>query len=177
MGAENRVKFLVRKVARGKWETTPFADGEIPADTLTSELKTQGNTLSFWESEGEDDSLWKEVALALAASGERIDRLDVAWLERTTLSDNGIALEKTPGKTPVLDLRDRHVDAAKLDVMRLVRVSHLLAQAIRVHKKVRRLARSEVINLLVEGARAGRMKLEDLKPLVREEVETKLHEK
>ena len=43
---------LARKIARAKWEPKPeLGNDEIAADAVTADLKTTGNTLSFWRCE------------------------------------------------------------------------------------------------------------------------------
>ena len=40
---------LARKISRAKWEATKdLGDGEIQADAVSADLRTMGNTLSFW---------------------------------------------------------------------------------------------------------------------------------
>ena len=41
--------FLARKVSLAKWsKKDELAEGEIPADAVTADLRTQDNKLSFW---------------------------------------------------------------------------------------------------------------------------------
>ncbi len=41
--------FLARKITQAKWRPKEgFADGEIAADAVNADLRTQDNSLSFW---------------------------------------------------------------------------------------------------------------------------------
>jgi hypothetical protein len=172
------VTFLARKVSKAKWEEkggVGLADGEISADAITGDLRTTENTLSFWKAEQADDTLWQQVTLAIAAGAERLDKIDIVWLEGATLIDSGITLEDTPGKTPVKDLISYHVDAKNLDLIRLGKVAGLVAHALRdQQQRFKRVPVRDVLALLVDAVRANRMQLSDLHHKVREEVQKKL---
>lgn len=167
--------FLARKISRAKWEKKPgFADKEIPADTVTSDLKTTGNTLSFWEFPNADDRLWKEAAVAIASTWERLDSLDITWIGRDEFQNVGLLLKKTDGDTCVADLEDKHIDVIYIDATRLATIARLLAESIREKQNCHRVTRSGLLALIVEAVRANRIDIERLKPSVRQEVENKL---
>lgn len=54
---------------------------EISADAVTADLRTRDNTLSFWQCDGTDHEV-EEAALAIAAAGNRVDRLDIVWISK-----------------------------------------------------------------------------------------------
>ena len=120
--------FLVRKIARAKWDATRnaergLADGEISADAITADLRTLGGTLSFWRSSSEAAGDLEDAALAIAAAGQRLDRIEVVWLAIEDLHADGHILRDSPGQTPVADLAERHVDICQLDYVRLGKVA------------------------------------------------------
>ena len=122
--------FVARKIARAKWDKRPeFADGEIPADALTADLRTKQNALSFWRCGGETADL-ENVALAIAAAADRIDKVELVWLAAEKLTEDRQTFEGSPGYTPVADLADRHVDLRRLDVVRLVRLANRVMEAL-----------------------------------------------
>ncbi|TVR63975.1 MAG: hypothetical protein EA420_06150 [Candidatus Competibacteraceae bacterium] len=85
--------YLARKITRPKWESREgFAAGEIPADAVTADLRTTGNTLSFWTCEPPPDDGIRAVVLALATGADRLDRMDLVWVEEEAFRANGIAL-------------------------------------------------------------------------------------
>lgn len=169
--------FLVRKVSQEKWRRqASLGEAEIGADAL-GEIRTTKNALSFWCAPTDSTSDLNAVALALAATGDRLDKMDLAWVDRSAAEGGGIKLETTPGDTCIADLRDRHVDAVNLDVHRLITLAGVIAGAVRQSAegtaRVRRLTRSEMLQILRDALVSGRLKAEDLKPSLRKEVEPK----
>ena len=112
--------FVVRKASRVKWSVRPgLADGEISADAVTGDLRTQGGALSFWRCHTAASSDIEEAVLAIAAAGDHVDKLDVVWLANEQLQTDGLSLKDTQGRTPAVDLATRHVDVCRLDYVRL----------------------------------------------------------
>lgn len=75
-------------------------------------MKTHGNTLSFWRVDagenGEDEAI-----LALLGTHERIDKIDIVFIEDNAIAD--VTFAATQGDTIFADLRNLHVDIADLD--------------------------------------------------------------
>ena len=61
--------FLARKITQAKWRPKAgFAEGEIAADAVTVDLKTQDNSLSFWRCPTETTQDLEKAVLAIAAT-------------------------------------------------------------------------------------------------------------
>ena len=106
--------FLARKINRAKWPgTEDLSAGEIPADAVTVDLRTQGNALSFWQCPTDTDSGVVEAALAIPAAGNRLEKLDIVWLADEELQSDGQTLIDTEGRTPVTDMVAMHVDVSR----------------------------------------------------------------
>ncbi|MGH9802360.1 MAG: hypothetical protein ACRD82_18505 [Blastocatellia bacterium] len=167
--------YLVRKITRAKWDSgDEFALDEIPADAVTADLRTTGNSLSFWKlEEPSDDEQIHLIALALAAGAERIDRMDLAWVEENDFHDHGISMNPSEGRTRIVSLRKFHVDAIKLDLARLCIVASSISEALSRNQH-QRFTKKEITQILVEAARTGLLSLNDLAPKVREDIEKKL---
>ena len=162
--------FLVRKIARAKWNTSrELAEGEIAADAVTGDLRTQDNSLSFWRCQDETDDEVEEAALAIAAAGRRLDRLDIVWLLDDELRADGQTLKDTEGRTPAADLADRHVDIGKLDYVRLGKVAQRVVAAIEGGRH-RRLTKARVKGLLVTAVQQKRIALDELADGLRAEI-------
>ena len=145
--------FLARKITRAKWLQRPeLAQGEIAADAVTADLRTNGNALSFWRCDTGAEDQVEPVALAMAASGDRIDKLDVVWIAERHFAADGQTWEDTDGRTPVAELRKRHVDLQRLDYVRLGNVARHVAAAIESERYLR-LSRRRVKMLLVAAVR------------------------
>lgn len=168
--------FLVRKISRAKWvPKDDLAPSGIAADAVTADLRTTGNTLSFWRCSSTDKADIESAALALAAAADRPDRLDVVYLDEQVVRDKGLVTESTPGDTPVVSLRDHHVDILKLDLERLGAVARLVAVAHRSNHS-HRMTKNEVVELVAAAIREGLLRLEDLNGEMRAKVEAKVKE-
>ena len=162
--------FLARKITRAKWAATPdFSTGEIPADAVTVDLRTQQNSLSFWRCRTDTASDVEEAALAIAAAGTRIDRLDIVWLADDKLQDNGLNLANSTGRTPVTDMADQHVDLIRLDCVRLGSVARRVIDAIEAERHCR-LTKAHVKRLIVSAIGQGRIDRATLHDRLREDL-------
>lgn len=165
---------LARKITRAKWERADgLAEGEVAADAVTVDLRTSGNTLSFWTCTIPSEEELRETVLALAANAERLDKFDIAWLDEAAVCSAGLATNPTDGDTPVLTLRARHVDVEKLDYVRLGKVADLLVAALALNHH-KRMTKKEVLEILKAAVLDRRVALDDLKNGVRVEVEKAL---
>jgi len=172
------VAFLARKISRAKWDPGP-GPGEIRADAVTGDLRTEDDDLSMWicpQSGGLDlPSNLSDVVLALASGSKRVDKIDVAWISIEALHAQGLAPTPTAGETPVASLQDRHVDLQQLDYERLGKVARLLSSAVR-NNQVQRFREKQVVSLLVEAVKRNALRPEDLQPDVRERITRNLGE-
>ncbi len=168
--------FLARKVTLSKWEPKAgLSEGEISADALTSDLRTQNNSLSFWQcGVGNTDDV-EEAVLAMAAGRDHVDKLDVVWLDDDELLADGQTLSNTKGRTPVHELVNLHVDVCRLDYVRLGRVARRVVSAIE-EERFFRLRKSRVKAMLVKAVKQERVKLGDLKGNIQAEVQKSLDE-
>jgi hypothetical protein len=157
--------WLVRKISRAKWEPKPELEPTfIAADAVTIDLRTSNNRLSLWECDQDQaEAELSKVAVALAGSLERPDKLDIAWFEKSLLESIGVQFEKTEGDTPLTDLKCLHVDAVSLDLSRIEQLSRLLAHAIRKDENHRRFTKTDILELLCQAVREGRLSLNDLR--------------
>ena len=159
------MRILAHAVSRPKWEQRPdFAEDEIPADTLTKELRTDENDLSFWEFGDDEEHRWEDAVLAISSKRERLDLIDLVWIEREAVAAAGISLVSTPGDTPVADLRSRHTDAQRLDAYRLVTIAELILKEMRLGRRVRRLSVAQVRSLIAKAIEGKRVSPADLSP-------------
>ena len=164
--------FLARKITRAKWRAQQgLAAEEISADAVTIDLRTQENVLSFWQCPTDAVDGVEEAALAIAAAGERVDKLDIVWLDDQELQDDGQTLRNSEGRTPVTRLADLHVEVSRLDYVRLGSVARRIVAAIEANK-YRRLTRRRVKELIAEAVEQGHIDIDRLEDKVRAEVAT-----
>ena len=136
---------------------------------MTGDLRTQDNSLSFWRCRDGVDGDVEEAALAIAAAGDRLDKIDIVWLPDDELRADGQILKDTEGRTPVVDLADRHVDICKLDYTRLGRVAQRVVAAIE-GGRCRRLTKVRIKGLLVRAVQQERIALDELADGLRAEI-------
>ncbi len=162
--------FVARKISRAKWEKRPeFAEGEIPADAVTTDLRTKQNALSFWRCGGGGTADVENVALAIAAAADRIDKVEVVWLAAEKLLEDSQTFEGCPGRTPVADLADSHVDLRRLDLVRLGQLADRVVEALG-EGCYQRLTKARVKSLLRNAVLQNRVDPEQLSQNVREDL-------
>ena len=149
--------YLARKIARAKWSSGDnLSDRSIAADAVTGDLRTKGNKLSFWVCSSEEDGDVEEAALAIAATWDHLDKLDLVWLPTHDIHADGHTLRETLGETPGTDLVNRHIDLCDLDYVQLGKIARRISMAI-VAKRYRRLDKRGVQNLLVKAIEQERI--------------------
>ena len=136
---------------------------------MTGDLRTQKDTLSFWRCRTGANVDIEDAVLAIAAAGERLDKLDIVWLADNELQADGHILKDTEGRTPVADLSEKHVDICKLDYVRLGNVAQRVAAAIE-EQRFRRLTKARVRGLLVAAVQQGRIIPDQLADRLRAEI-------
>lgn len=162
--------FLARKVTRAKWTAKRgLQAGELPADAVTADLRTQDNALSFWRCGDATVQGIRRAQLAVAAAAERLDKMDLAWVDKSTLEDDGVRFEKSPGRTPVAELVNEHEDAMHLDLVRLGAVAKRVAESITADR-YQRLTRKEVLKLLRSAVDERLVAVESLSAGLQQEV-------
>lgn len=166
--------FIARKITLAKWNPNEeLAPGEISADAVTADLRTQDNKLSFWRCGNGSQTEIGEVALAMAATGNRVDKIELAWIPEDDLRADGQLWLDTEGRTPVEQLASRHLDVCRLDYVRLGKIAHRVADAIK-EGRFERLKKERVLDILVAAIQQRRLELNDLKDKVRAEVNKSL---
>ena len=162
--------FVARSISGAKWrERDELGMGEIPADAVTADLRTKGNALSFWRCGDGGPEEVKRVALAIGSAAERIDKVEVVWLADEELRADGQTLRDSPGRTPVTELIDSHVDVTRLDLSRLARLAHRVVEAIGAGRHLR-LRRGELKVLLVDALEQNRVNVDEMGSRVRQEL-------
>lgn len=164
------MRFLARKVTESKWIVSDgVAPTEIPGDGITGDLRTVGNALSLWSMPMSSAIDADDVVLALAAAGDRIDKVEVAWFDEAALLGDGITLLESPGRTAAVRMQGRHVDARAIDHSRLGHLGARVAEALSVGRHVRR-TKADVRKMLLDSLKRGELDLTLLKETFRKEL-------
>jgi hypothetical protein len=157
---------LARIAKATKWEESPSGDeNEVSADAITTDMRTQGNRLSFWKFEEDDgDSFVEETILALYTTPfteKTLDKIDVIWIPISTIESDGFELCQNDGTTPLENLKKHHIDVSVLDGERVLLLASRIAEAVRSGRR-KRTRRKEVEKLIANAVISGRVELESL---------------
>ncbi|MGH8726802.1 MAG: hypothetical protein ACREV9_01290 [Burkholderiales bacterium] len=163
------MSWLIHKISRAKWEPT-LGLNRISADAVTVDLKTKNNELSLWKIASQEKTELEKVATALAASGQRVDPIDLAWVTVKDIRSQKIRLQDSPGNTAAVAYKNLHVDAKELDLAALRAIARVIARDIRQNGHFKRFTRAEVKRLLQSGLADGTIDLNLLKPGIRTEL-------
>ncbi len=171
---------LGRKYSCAKWDIdsqnnvrSGFVATAIPADAISTDLRTQNNTLSFWRCEKLDEEGISNVVLALISNFERLDKIDVVFPERSGFESDEQKLVQSKGDTPVASLRDLHVDIVHLDYESLGLVAKRIQKAIE-SKQVERISKKRVRELLIKAIQDDLVQLDKLKTSLRCKIEQEM---
>lgn len=155
---------LVRAINLDVWGSRPatfLAAHEVPVDFVagkTKEFRVIDHALSFWRVSNAADL--DDAILAIVASRKLIESVDIAWIDEAELRAL-VLLEDNPGDTLVEDLRNTHVEAAHLDMMRTAHVAQAIANAVR-DQRTRIVTISEATELLQAAVDAKRVRVANL---------------
>ena len=165
---------VLRLIRQSRWDLPEkcdwLAEGEIPADPLADFANTTENCLSVWFV-GDDEGNLNEVLAALAASREKVDKIDYLLFPSDHLQAAGIETRETDGNTP-----DERVNGLHRELVRLS-VAKVLALLTAVwHKNLgpKRIDERRAVQFVAEAVRSGRILLERLRPKLRDEVRSRI---
>ena len=173
--------FLARKIARAKWKPTVELS-LIRADAITTDLRTEGDELSFWKCEdgsrGDDNPGSpvidvSSVAMAIASENVSFGKIDIVWFPVGDLEQDVQSWECIEAETPIADLNDLHVHASSLNYSRLGDLAQRIVRAID-DDRFRRFDPDEIVDLLIHAVNEKRLDVERLKGKVQEAVRRRL---
>lgn len=151
---------LIRKISLAKWMQNKILDGEeISADAITGCMRTNDNALSAWKITNEDEI--EEAILAIVSKYKKPDKTDVVSIEPEFLNDNKFMLNETSGNTPVIDLRNKHVDISKFNYKSLGVLGNYIVKRIK-EEKVMTFTSGHIKRIIKKAIELNRVKREDL---------------
>lgn len=163
--------YLIRAITRAKWEPKDdLNENEISADVF-KDLKTRDSKLSLWICEQPNLMELKKIVLAIASGRDKLEKVDIVWIDKKILESEGITFEFEPGDTPVEDLKELHLNAIKLDIFRLEEIALKIADAVRQKNQFRRFSIKETAELIKNALNSQRLRSEDLKPGLKKDIE------
>ena len=168
------MSMLVRMFEKQKWSYSEksFENHDvIPADTITSDLRTKSNTLSFWLIESIDEL--ESIVLAIATSRNQLTRLDVLILDIDTFEENQLKIINSPdtGFSPVIELNDKHFDLIELNYNKLGILSKIIIEFVENEEKSKRFNKQDITKIVYKGFLEKKFHLEELDLKLRNELE------
>lgn len=162
---------LLIRVDKPRWEwnsdDSPWIPpGDIPAAPLT-DLRTSPNSeLSVWYVEDNRTNLERIVA-ALAGTRDHCDKFDFALFPEVVLTQAQIQSKNSMGNSADRDANSSwHRDLVELTASKL----STLARLIREQGAIERRFEKQVIELIADGVKQGRIEALRLKPALRKNV-------
>lgn len=169
------MSILVRKITKSKWpdsiclgvESETMIE-EVPADAITSCLRTSKNTLSVWEVENEEGL--EEAALALVTSAQKLENIDIIYIDKAILLDyKFIIKDDVPGATSVEDLKNTHRDISDLNYKRIGEFAYIVAKSIS-NSKFKRFTRKKLIKIINKAIDENRLQIDTLNDNIKKDI-------
>lgn len=157
------MQYLARKIQRGKWETKPYISiEEIRADAITGGcLRTSDDNLSLWQCKDSREDV-EEIALALASCMDQIEGIHIVLLNKQLLEHGDLSLEASEGKTPIEDLRSRHIDITKLTMKKVCKIAEYVKSALPIASQFYQFTKAQIKEILQKAIRNERINIEML---------------
>lgn len=155
------MSLLVRKIDSANWAEEELKKGaDVPADAVTTCLRTKGNALSFWEIDSLSDI--DDAVLAIVAGYKHLEMIDVVAIDPQLLSDGCVKCIATEGQTPVRDLLKEHRELVMLTCNTLGIVARSIAEAFKQDHVYMR-TKEQLKSILKDAITAGRLSPDKLK--------------
>ena len=88
------MSYLIRKIGQAKWKKQEVLKGNpVPADAITSCLRTSSNTLSTWEIDTLDSL--NSAILAISTNVDYLETMDFVAIPKQNVIDSGLDIEQT----------------------------------------------------------------------------------
>lgn len=159
---------LARSLKRSRWEdpSETLDCLGVPADRIT-DLKTTDNALSLWRAGSKEKLDLTAAIIAIAATRERLDPLELAWIEEDQIKMKELPTAATPGCTPVEAHKSLHVDLIRLDHQRLAAFASILSSSLAKECYIK-FTKEQVRAHLTRAVSEGTLRIDDLKPKLKE---------
>ena len=133
-------------------------------------MRTSDNTLSFWLYDSDKNGSFEDVALALAATRDTVQRLDLVWVDEEQVKKMELSIRSAKGQTPAKHLQDSHRDVVGVDLTRLVRLARTVAKAVS-NNQMKRFTEKQIGDFLAKAARDKLISTEDFKKSIAKKIE------
>jgi hypothetical protein len=141
--------FLARRIQASRWQLPANSEethsvGLLRADAITNCLNTYNDTLSCWETTGEEvDLLQVELTMVCYPKARIVDSTDIIWFPKSEIELLGIAFEHNAdpreAQTLIPDMIPRHVNMTGLNLNRLSKLAELTLREVSQAQHFKRL--------------------------------------
>lgn len=163
--------YYVRRIARAKWtlldQNSDHKIDNYRADTIANDMRTSGDTLSFWKADSLEAESFAPIIVINSLSGDNIKTIDLLCIPEELLAE--FNMEQADGDTIVYEYKGLHYNLVSLTVKRLVDfardiVLHILSLADAHPEYVKRYTEKQQLELIDRWLLDGKISLESLKP-------------
>jgi hypothetical protein len=166
--------FFARMISMAKWQPDDgLAMRFVLANAVSNDVRLTDNTLSVWVCDPTDPRSIEDVVLALASTRDTVAKLDVVWFEAEEVKRMLIDIEEAAGTCQVATLNSLHRDLKGIDIIKLVRLSRRIAEAVGT-EKCQRFTEKQVVKLIVTAIRSDKLQLRELREKIQKRVNTEL---
>lgn len=158
--------FYIRKIAMGKWAKPIKCVDYIPADTITSDLRTSQNTLSLWRIENMSQIEDAFLALATTSKLTAIDKIDVAIIDEEELKAVGLNeyVDNIDGDTALIEMVKKHWNLSNVDHRKLGSIANIINRASLSTSGHMRRTKSSMDSSIIKAYKNGRIDITKLSP-------------
>jgi len=163
--------FLARSVSSAKWKERDIGGRvTVPAEGMTYDLRVTEDCLSFWACDPSHPLSLEQVVLALAATRDTVDKLDLVWIDEDAIKNIPLRVVQTQGDTPAQLLRDRHRDVADIDLGGVCQLAQDMARAVN-GAQTKRWSKAQVRTILQNAAAQNSLDMNAVREKIRIEIE------
>ena len=167
--------YYVRKISRGKWPEERIINQagleDVEADTLTTDLKTDHNTLSVWQVD--DEVTLDDVFVALGSNMDNICTIFIVKLDEQNLLSRGITLDNQEGNVPVKGINNKHHNIVNLNYVNMGEVIHTNIIGLKEEEQEKR-TESNMKNLFCKAYLEGKLDISNMSENLVREIEKAL---
>ena len=155
------MSLLARKITRSHWPNSITKVSKLGADAITLSLKTSRNAMSTYEISSANKI--DDAFLAISSNFQRLESFDIVTMDKDDLKTLNIDLMETPGRTPIKDLQNKHMDVYDLRYRDLGTLANYISNRI-INDYWKRRSKSQLKTIINKAIADGRIKIDTLEP-------------
>ena len=142
---------------------------DLESDFLSQELRTSGNTLSFWKCEGPEQL--EDTVNTILLSTNKIETSQFIMIDESYLTESRIEIDHTkPGKTGYKNHADLHVDFCCLTYQKIGEIVGILKKVAASEDKMPKYERGKIKEILCRLHKDGLIDLDNTDEHLRSDI-------